>query len=95
MLVFTAWIETREAHRVVLNRRKGEADDDDMQEWQRMAVEVDFEVEDTWREAVGATRPDVRVDGCVSEVRELKGQVSGLTEMVNDLVKEKEAEVGK
>ncbi|KAK7518281.1 uncharacterized protein IWZ02DRAFT_470598 [Phyllosticta citriasiana] len=45
LLFITAALETREAHKVKFNRKRGEADDDSMQEWEELAGEVDFEAE--------------------------------------------------
>lgn len=93
LLLVTAWIETREAHRVLWNRHRGEADDDDLQEWERIAEGVDFEVDDTWRQSVAETQPNVRTDGCTLEVRELRKQVMALTETVKLLMQEKKERV--
>lgn len=88
LLFITAWRETRDAQRVLWNRRRGEADDDDLQEWERMAEGVDFEVDAAWREAVAQSQPNVWTDPCILEVRELKAQVHALTETVKSLTHE-------
>ena len=86
LLVVTATLESREAHRVRWNRRHGEADDDDVQEWERAAEGIDFEVDDTWKELVAQTCPDLQTDICTREVRALQKQVAALTESVNKLL---------
>lgn len=81
-LLVTATIETRDAHRVLWNRRHGEADDDDVQEWENSAQGVDFEADDTWKEIVSQSQPNVHTDPCILEVRALKKQVAALAESV-------------
>jgi hypothetical protein len=79
LLVVAAWVETRQAHRIRWNRRHGEEDDDCAQEWEHVAKEVNFVVE---------TTPDIKVDSCTHELRELKEQVRMLTETVKALAQE-------
>lgn len=88
LLVVTAWVETRQAHRIRWNRRHGEEDDDCAQEWEHVAHEVDFDLDETWKEQVADTTPDIKVDSCTYEIRELKEQIRVLTEMVQGLAKE-------
>ena len=52
LLVLTAWIETRQAEQVQWNRRHGEEDEEDRQEWELVAEDVDFELDDSWMEEV-------------------------------------------
>ncbi|KAJ5106004.1 hypothetical protein NUU61_003351 [Penicillium alfredii] len=89
LLIFTAWLETHQAHRIRWNRRRGEEDDDNTQEWEHVAEDVDFDLEDTWRQLVDDTKPDLKVDRCTLEIRELQEQVTTLTEMVKVLTPEK------
>lgn len=90
LLVFTAWIETYQAHRIQWNRRHGEDDDDCTHEWEHVAREVDFDIDDTWKEQVADSTPDIKVDSCTYEIRELKDQIKVLTEMVKELAHEHE-----
>jgi hypothetical protein len=89
LLLLTAWSETREAHRIRLNRRLGEDDDDHLEEWEEVLGEVDFE-SDGWAQKVTESTPNVEVEVAVLEVRELKEQVQELMKMVQSL-KESEA----
>lgn len=89
LLLITATIESREAHRVLWNRRHGEADDDDVQEWEQAAEVVNFEVDDPWKELVAQTRPNLNTDPCTLEVTALREQVAALTQSVNLLLQEK------
>jgi hypothetical protein len=88
LLVVTAWVETHQAHRIRHNRRRGEEDDDCAQEWEHVAEEVNFDLDDTWKQQVTESTPDIKVDGCTYEIRELKKQVEALTEMVAALTQE-------
>lgn len=88
LLIVTAWIENRQAHRIRWNRRHGEEDDDCAQEWEHVAKEVNFDLDDTWKEHVVETTPDIKVDSCTYELRELKEQVMMLTETVKRLSQE-------
>ncbi|KAK4690831.1 hypothetical protein P7C71_g6047, partial [Lecanoromycetidae sp. Uapishka_2] len=82
LLLITAYVETKEAHRVKWNRRRGDSDDDDeTEEWEQLAGECDFEG-DGWAKKVEGTKPNVETDLVVVEVRELKQQVGELKKMM-------------
>ncbi|OQD89512.1 hypothetical protein PENANT_c002G08673 [Penicillium antarcticum] len=87
LLVVTAWVETRQAHHIRHNRRHGEEDDDCAQEWEHIADEVDFDLDDTWKQQVTESTPDIKVDSCTHEIRELKKQVEDLTKMIAKMAK--------
>ena len=84
LLLITAYIETRQAHRVRHNRRLGEQDEDTVEEWEQMADTLDMEAEG-WSKKVEATRPNVGTDAAVLEIRELKEKVEELREMVEGI----------
>jgi hypothetical protein len=88
LLVVTAFLETREAHRIRSNRKRNEADDDTIEEWEQLESTVDFE-EDGWAKRVDATKPNVEVDGALFEVRKCKEEIAALKKMVELLVKDK------
>ncbi|ODH27530.1 hypothetical protein ACO22_04164 [Paracoccidioides brasiliensis] len=92
LLFITAFIETLNARRIRLNRRLGEEDDDVLEEWQAAAqdLNIDFGA-DSWDLKVAKTKPNVEVDPCVLEVRELKGQVVELMELTKKLKEEVES----
>lgn len=92
LLVIVAYIEAREARRIRWNRRRGEEDDDDVQEWEHVAEEVDFDLDDTWRQNVRESTPSVTVDNCSFEITQLREQVKELTETVKSLTNEKHGE---
>ncbi|KAJ5684005.1 uncharacterized protein N7477_000350 [Penicillium maclennaniae] len=85
LLVITAWIEAREAEAIKWNRRHGEEDENDTQEWEHVAEEVDFDLDDNWKEEVKQNTPNIKADPCTAEIRELRDQVAVLTELVKKL----------
>lgn len=89
VLVLTAWIETHQAEQIRWNRRHGEEDEEDQQEWELVAEDVDFELDDTWKQEVKQSTPDIKVDNCTLEVKQLRVQVEALTELVKQLSSEK------
>ena len=87
LLLITAYIETRQAHAILVNRRRGDADDDTVEEWEHRTETQgphDFET-DGWAKAVEATKPNVETDAAVLEIRELKQKVGELMKMVEGL----------
>ncbi|GAB1216173.1 hypothetical protein ATERTT37_005379 [Aspergillus terreus] len=89
LLLVTAALEVREARRIRWNRRRGEEDDDDVQEWEHIAEEVDFEVDDSWKQAVQETTPDINANSATHEIIKLRAQIDSLAEMVRLLTDEK------
>ncbi|EPS30177.1 hypothetical protein POX_b02812 [Penicillium oxalicum] len=85
LLVVAAWVETRQAAKIRWNRRHGEEDDDCTQEWEHVASDVNFDLDDSWKEEVRQSSPDVKTDACTLEVRQLQEQVALLTELVKKL----------
>jgi hypothetical protein len=84
LLVITAFMETRQAHRVSLNRRRGEEDDDVVHEWEQVLHECDFE-SDGWDKKVQQTKPNVEFDTAVLEVRKLNEEVTMLKELLLEM----------
>lgn len=84
LLVLTAAYEAWEAKSVKYNRQRGEADDDTVEEWEQMKDEIDFEAEG-WSKKVEISKPDVDFDVDVVEIRQLRGQVEELKEMIQAL----------
>ena len=81
LLLVTAWLETKQAYKVKRNRRNGESDEDEVQEWEQMGAQVDFEA-DGWSKRVESTRPNVETDVAVLEVRALRAQLEELKMIV-------------
>jgi hypothetical protein len=86
LLLVTAALETRAAHRVRSNARRGADDDDVIEEWEQLECDVDFEA-DGWAKKVEGTRPNVEMDTATKEVLELRREVKELKAMVEVLVK--------
>jgi hypothetical protein len=84
LLLITAALEAKDADSVRDNRKRGEEDDDTIEEWEELQGEVNFENED-WDKKVQSTKPIVEVDADVVEIRELKEQVKELKEMINSI----------
>lgn len=95
LLLIVASLETREARRIRWNRRRGEEDDDDVQEWEHVAEEVDFDIDDTWRQTVRESTPNVNTDTCTVEIFKLQDQVRELTETVRLLTSERNNETSR
>ena len=84
LLVITAFIETRQAHRVSYNRRRGEEDDDTVEEWEQVLGECDFEP-DGWDKKVQSSKPNVEFDTAVLEVRKLQREVGELKDLLLEM----------
>ncbi|KAK5086722.1 Calcium channel yvc1 [Lithohypha guttulata] len=81
LLLMTALYETLEAKRVRFNRKRGEEDDDTIEEWEQMDEDLDFESEG-WTKTVEQTKPNVEVDSDVLAIRELQQEVQDLKTMI-------------
>ncbi|KAI4206662.1 MAG: hypothetical protein LQ346_000954 [Caloplaca aetnensis] len=81
LLLITAYLETRQAKVVKTNRRRGQADEDVVEEWEQMDDEMDYEA-DGWAKKVEAARPNVDTDAAVLEIRDLKKQMAELKRLV-------------
>ncbi|KAJ6785836.1 hypothetical protein PWT90_09168 [Aphanocladium album] len=88
LLVVSAYLETKTAHRIRLNRARGEEDDDVVHEWEQLAHEMDFEAEG-WIKTCDAVRPNVEDDAAVLEVKKLRSEVAELKVMIAKLADEK------
>lgn len=91
LLLITAALETREAHFVKNNRRRGEEDDNTVQEWEQTFTDIDYEA-DGWDMRVQKTRPDVSVKPAVTEVKKLREEVKELRELLEKLVNQTASE---
>ncbi|KAL9604128.1 MAG: hypothetical protein Q9219_000716 [cf. Caloplaca sp. 3 TL-2023] len=81
LLLVTAFLETRQAQRIKRNRRRGQEDEDTVEEWEQMNDHLDFET-DGWAKKVETTKPNVDTDAAVLEIRELKTQLAELKQLV-------------
>lgn len=81
LLLITAFLETMQAGRVNRNRRRGEEDEDTVEEWEQMTDALDLEGEG-WTKKVEATKPNVDTDAAVLEIRDLRERVEELKKLL-------------
>ena len=84
LLVITALYEVKQAKHVRMNRMRNRDEDDEVEEWEQMEGEIDFEGEG-WDKKVESSRPNVEVDTAVIEIRQLKNQVAELKSLVREM----------
>ncbi|KAK4989264.1 Calcium channel yvc1 [Elasticomyces elasticus] len=92
LLLVTAYLEMRTARVVSWNRRRGEADEDTVEEWEQLGESeraagregVDFEA-DGWAKRVLESKPNVVADAALVEVRELREEVAELKRMIEGI----------
>ncbi|KAH8795271.1 hypothetical protein BGZ57DRAFT_748101 [Hyaloscypha finlandica] len=87
LLMVAAWFEMRSARMVRSNRRRGEEDDDSVEEWEQLSGEIDFE-RSGWAKTVARVKPNVEEDQATMEVRQLKGEIGELKEMLKLLLQQ-------
>ncbi|KAF2503141.1 hypothetical protein BU16DRAFT_521748 [Lophium mytilinum] len=84
LLLITSFLETKQAHVVKYNRRRGEEDDDTVEEWEQLNDECDFEA-DGWTKKVEDSKPNVETDAAILELRKLRKDVGELKELIEGL----------
>lgn len=88
LLLVAALFEQRSARDVKSNRKRGEEDDDTVEEWEQMSGGVDFEGEG-WTKIVDSSKSNVEDDQATIEVRMLRAEIGELKELVSRLIKTK------
>ncbi|GAW23393.1 hypothetical protein ANO14919_129510 [Xylariales sp. No.14919] len=86
LLFCAALFEVRIAKDVRQNRKRGDDDDDTVEEWEQMEDQIDFEGEG-WAKKVGDSKANVEDDAAVLEVRQLRAEVSELKGLLEKLGK--------
>lgn len=81
LLLMTAAYETHESKKVRSARKRGDEDDDTIEEWEQMDGELDFE-QDGWAKTVERTKPNVEVDGDILAIQELQREIADLKDLV-------------
>ena len=89
LLLIAAWVERRSARSVRSNRRRGEEDDDTIEEWEQMDSAMDFEGEG-WDKKVASVKPNVEDDSATVAVANLREEVRELKELLLKLVEGKD-----
>jgi hypothetical protein len=79
LLLVAAWFESRSARLVRSNRSRGEEDDDTVEEWEHMSIDMEGE---GWAKKVESAKPNVEDDVATLEVRALRGEVQELKELI-------------
>ncbi|KAI9715031.1 MAG: hypothetical protein M1828_001067 [Chrysothrix sp. TS-e1954] len=85
LLTMTAALETSDARKIKVNRKRGEADDDTVEEWEQLGWDVEQE-DKGWCEMVGKSSPDVMSDPVASDVTALKREVQELRAMLGKVL---------
>lgn len=84
LLMITAALEVRDARNVTSNRKRGEEDDDTIEEWEQLVGECDWEYEG-WSKKVEGSKPNVETDATVLELLQLKEQIREVKQMMERL----------
>ncbi|KAB8337332.1 hypothetical protein FH972_021631 [Carpinus fangiana] len=85
LLVVTAFLEQRSAWVIKDNRRRGEEDEDTIEEWEQLDWKPHNE-DDKWVKMVKETSPDIKMDFTTKEVLKLKDEVAEMKEMLAKLL---------
>lgn len=85
LLLIAALVETRSARQVSDNRRRGELDDDTIEEWEEMGDQIDFESEG-WSKKVESAKSNVEDDSATIQVKALREEVQELKGMLKMLI---------
>ncbi|KAJ8120661.1 hypothetical protein ONZ43_g2685 [Nemania bipapillata] len=86
LLFCAAIFEVRTAKEVRRNRKRGEEDDDTIEEWEQMIDQIDFEGEG-WIKKVNDSKANVEDDAAVLEIRQLRSEVQELKSLIEKLGK--------
>ena len=89
LLVLTAAFETRQAHVIRSNKRRGAEDEDECEEWEQLLDQCNFEA-DGWDRKVEATKPNVE-QSAISECKELRKEVAELKTVIEKVLRETRA----
>lgn len=71
LLLCSAYFEVRMAREIRASRKRGDEDDDTIEEWEQMTGELDFE-SDGWNKRVESAKSNLEEDPAVVAVAELK-----------------------
>jgi len=89
LLVLTAAVETRQAHVIRSNKRRGAEDEDECEEWEQLLDQCNFEA-DGWDRKVEATKPNVE-QSAISECMELRKELVELKTVIEKVLGERRA----
>lgn len=94
LLVVAAWWETRRARDVRSNRKRGEEDDDTIEEWESSMESLDLESEG-WTKKVAGVASNVEDDQATVEVKKLREELDELKQLIVKLADGKRAKAQK
>lgn len=85
LLAVAAFFEMRSAREISTNRKRGDLDDDTIEEWEQMNDQIDFESEG-WVKKVQSAKSNVEDDQATLEVRQLRSELNEMKEMLQALL---------
>ncbi|KFX95011.1 hypothetical protein O988_06030 [Pseudogymnoascus sp. VKM F-3808] len=92
LLIVAAFFEMRSARDVTSNRKRGEDDDDTIEEWEQLeSSELDLEGEG-WTKSVESAKSNVDLDQATVEVMQLREELGELKELMKSFIKEKQGQ---
>lgn len=94
LLVVAAWWEIRRARDVGFNRKRGEEDDDTIEEWEGSMEMLDMEGEG-WTKKVAGVASNVEDDQATVEVKKLREELDELKQLIVKLADGKRAKAQK
>ncbi|KAH9889666.1 hypothetical protein F4778DRAFT_785578 [Xylariomycetidae sp. FL2044] len=86
LLFCAALFEVKTAKDIRRNRKRGEDDEDTVEEWEQMTDQVDFEQEG-WTKKVEISKANVEEEPAVLEVRKLRDEVDELKDLLKNVTK--------
>lgn len=86
LLLVAAYFETRAANDIRANRKRGDEDDDTIEEWEQMADDLDYE-SDGWAKKVDAAKSNLEMEPAVLEVKKLRTELDEMKKMIEALSK--------
>lgn len=89
VLFITAFLEVRTARKVKFNRKRHEADDDTIEEWEQLQDDLDVEGSG-WSKRVEESAPNVTVDAALLEVKNLKEEMKELKELLRSVLSQQQ-----
>lgn len=87
LLFMTALFEQRTAWKIKDNRRRGEVDEDTVEEWEQLDFEAERD-DQAWAQRVRETSPDVHTDALTQKITGLASELKEMKEMLRSALKQ-------
>jgi len=84
LLLISAYFEMRWAEGIRMNRARGDADDDTIEEWEQALGHINLE-SDGWKKKVDNAKSNFEVEPAVAEIRQLRDEVAELKKLIASL----------